>query len=97
MKASEQIDDGASIPAAGATESMQTRCFQIQQMTIRNRTPAHVSLSCIVSSLILSYCIASIAGLERGDRIQKFRNENNLTPPTPTGTAVILFTFAIYR
>ncbi|GBP85887.1 hypothetical protein EVAR_62031_1 [Eumeta japonica] len=34
----------------------------------------------------LSYCIASIAGLERGDRIQKFRKENNLTPPTPTGT-----------
>ncbi|GBP74793.1 hypothetical protein EVAR_98180_1 [Eumeta japonica] len=43
------------------------------------------------------FCIASIAGLERGDRIQKFRNENNQTPPTPTGTAVILFTFAIYR
>ncbi|GBP90601.1 NADH dehydrogenase 1 alpha subcomplex subunit 5 [Eumeta japonica] len=30
--------------------------------------------------------LTPIAGLERGDQIQKFRNENNLTPPTPTGT-----------
>ena len=29
----------------------------------------------------LSYCIASIAGLERGDQIQKFRNEKTSRSP----------------
>ncbi|GBP37545.1 hypothetical protein EVAR_28798_1 [Eumeta japonica] len=55
----------------------------------RTQTPSIEKQTKILKT-ILSYCIASIAGFERGDRIQKFRNENNLTLSTPTGTAVML-------
>ena len=35
----------------------------------------------MIFGVFLSYCIAFIAGFERGDRIKKFRNENK--PNTP--------------